>query len=342
MNISIDQNSKTPLYKQIVNSIKKMVEQGVLKDGDPLPSMNELSDCLGVSMETVKKSYNFLKKTGILAGQQGKGVYIRIKDRTLPKRILLIFDKLSPYKLEVYRSFLSNLKIKAEVTILFHSQNIDHLAKIIDEEMDNYDYYLITSNFRKDVPVNKIVKVISRIPNDKLIVLDRRLPGFRGRYGCIFQDFVEDPKTGLHEGLDLMRKYDTIRIVDAGNSLYSEIIIQSINDFFNEEGIDNYFSDKGFVESTMQKGILYIVLGGQLDNDHYKILRAVNKKGFTLGKEIGLIIYNDQPLNEFISGGLSCLSTDFEEMGKIAARMINNDKMEIVHNSFHLVKRNSV
>jgi len=342
MDISIDQNSKTPLYKQIVNAIKKMVEKGVLKDGDPLPSMHELSADLGVSMETAKKSYNYLKNTGFLAGQQGKGVYVCIRDGKLPKRILLIFDKLSPYKLEVYRSFLSTLKIKAEVTILFHSQNIDHLARVIDEEVDNYDYYLITANFKKDVPVSKIVKLISRIPNDKLIVLDRNLQGIRGHVGCIYQDFIEDPKTGLREGIDLIRKYDTVRIVDPGNGLYSDDILKSIRDFFDEEGISNFFADKGFIASTMQKSTLYIVLGGQLDHDHYKILRAVNKKGFTLGKEVGLIIYNDQPLNEFISGGLSCLSTDFEGMGENAARMINNGKMEIIHNSFHLVKRNSV
>ena len=50
-----------PLYEQIANSIRVAIYDGVLKNGDKIPSVRELTEELGVSDITVKRAYSMLK-----------------------------------------------------------------------------------------------------------------------------------------------------------------------------------------------------------------------------------------------------------------------------------------
>ena len=61
MDIHIDKNSLIPVYRQIVNAIESMIETRALKEGDILPSMNELAEMLEISKETSKKAYIVLR-----------------------------------------------------------------------------------------------------------------------------------------------------------------------------------------------------------------------------------------------------------------------------------------
>ena len=65
-------------------------------------------------------------------------------------------------------------------------------------------------------------------------------------------------------------------------------------------------------------------------------MRKNNKK---IGKDVGLISYNDVPLNAVVLGGLTTISTDFEKMGTTAAEMILSGKMTKIHNDFRMTRR---
>ena len=60
MRLQIDPNSKNPIYKQLVNQVERALHSGKLTAGELMPSMNELAAKLGISKETVKKSYSIL------------------------------------------------------------------------------------------------------------------------------------------------------------------------------------------------------------------------------------------------------------------------------------------
>ena len=92
----------------------------------------------------------------------------------------------------------------------------------------------------------------------------------------------------------------------------------------------------------MRQGALFIILGGQFDTDHFNVMSTARDKGLRLGKDVGLIAYNDAPVNEFIGDGLTCLSTDFPAMGRHAAEMINEGKPAQIHNEFGLVIRKTL
>ncbi|MBD0260953.1 MAG: winged helix-turn-helix transcriptional regulator, partial [Cytophagales bacterium] len=71
----IDEESKVPKYRQIIDSILKDVDKGILLRGQRIPSINELSDEYYLARDTVEKAYNVLRQRGIIESVRGKGYY---------------------------------------------------------------------------------------------------------------------------------------------------------------------------------------------------------------------------------------------------------------------------
>ena len=83
MNIIISTTSMTPIYEQIVESIKHMILSGELTENEPLPSVRVLSRDLKISALTVKKAYDFLEEEGLTATVHGKGTFVRAPNRLM-------------------------------------------------------------------------------------------------------------------------------------------------------------------------------------------------------------------------------------------------------------------
>ena len=60
MRIIINHSSMIPIYEQIVDQIKKQINDHILQENDPLPSVRLLSKELRISALTVKKAYDTL------------------------------------------------------------------------------------------------------------------------------------------------------------------------------------------------------------------------------------------------------------------------------------------
>ena len=341
MKFSIDRNSTVPLYRQVVLEVKSAIKNGSLANGAPLPSLYDLAVQTGISMETAKKAYNILKNEGLVAGRQGKGYFVDIRETGSPERILMLLDKLSAYKLAIHHGLSEALSVPADIPINTHNQDIALFEKMVDDALDNFDYYIIAAHFPVSVKASSVARILKRIPNDRLILIDIDIPEVKGRIGRIYQDFRSDAADALKQGIDLIRKYRQVVIISSAQSLYGNIIYPGIRKMLSANGIRCRI-DKQFVPAGMLPGTLYVVLCGQLGTDHFTIMREVRDKGYTLGREIGLISYNDEPVNEFICGGLTCISSDFQQMGGSAAEMINDRRMYSVHNPFRLVTRSSL
>jgi DNA-binding transcriptional regulator YhcF (GntR family) len=72
--IHIDEFSSTPKYRQLANSIIEGIQKKVIKKGDILPSINEVSFQFYISRITVEKGYNYLKSIGIIDSATGKRI----------------------------------------------------------------------------------------------------------------------------------------------------------------------------------------------------------------------------------------------------------------------------
>lgn len=76
----INLSSPEPIYNQIIEQIKKLLEKGELKNGDPLPPIRTLASQLDISINTVARAYRELESEGIVESNGRRGSFIR-KDR---------------------------------------------------------------------------------------------------------------------------------------------------------------------------------------------------------------------------------------------------------------------
>ena len=72
----IDFNDEEPLYLQIENYIKNMIESNLLVSNGKLPATRELSKILGVSRNSVITAYENLEEKGVLYTVKGRGTFV--------------------------------------------------------------------------------------------------------------------------------------------------------------------------------------------------------------------------------------------------------------------------
>ena len=78
MFIEIDFNSDEAIYIQLCNQIIMGIATEQLKVGDPLPSVRQLADTIGINMQTVNKAYSVLRQEGFLTIDRRRGAMISI------------------------------------------------------------------------------------------------------------------------------------------------------------------------------------------------------------------------------------------------------------------------
>lgn len=93
--ISINYQSRTPIYEQIVEQIERYIAFGVLKPMEQMQSIRELAASLGINPNTVKKAYEELEKRGAIITISTKGTFIAEKidvviDRKINDKIKII------------------------------------------------------------------------------------------------------------------------------------------------------------------------------------------------------------------------------------------------------------
>ena len=74
--ITLDYQSKDPIYLQIKNRIAELVMLGVYPPGTQLPSVRSLAGELGINPNTIQKAYQELEAAGITCSVSGKGSFV--------------------------------------------------------------------------------------------------------------------------------------------------------------------------------------------------------------------------------------------------------------------------
>ena len=83
MVIEIDFNSDEAIYVQLMNQIILGIATSRLREGDPLPSVRQLADTVGINMHTVNKAYALLRQEGFVTIDRRKGAVISIDTNKL-------------------------------------------------------------------------------------------------------------------------------------------------------------------------------------------------------------------------------------------------------------------
>lgn len=78
---SITPGSTEPIYRQLVEQVRRLVAAGQMIPGDELPSVREVAAALAVNPMTVSKAYGLLETEGLLARRRGLGMLVAERPR---------------------------------------------------------------------------------------------------------------------------------------------------------------------------------------------------------------------------------------------------------------------
>lgn len=76
-------NDSQPIYRQLRDRVVAMILDGVLKEGDPLPSVRNVAAEYRVNPLTVLKGYQQLVDEGLVESRRGLGMFINRGARNL-------------------------------------------------------------------------------------------------------------------------------------------------------------------------------------------------------------------------------------------------------------------
>ncbi len=329
--ININNQSAQPKYKQIVLSIEMAIAEKRLKREDKLPSVNKVSLEFSISRDTVLLAYDELKKRGIIYAVLGKGYYVKSVEFTLEQRIFLLFDELNAFKEDLYTSFLYHVNKNFQIDIFFHHFNLEMFKKLVGESKGNYSKYIIMPS-NLEIPV----EVVKSLPFNDTYILDQTNEMFKA-FPAVYQDFVTDMYDALTLGLDKVKKYSELILIFPGEKEPVGMVDGFVK--FCAENSCDYQVVSSFESDLIKDGSLFII-----PNDRHlvNVIEQAKLQNLVLGLDYGIISYNDTSLKKVVENGITTISTDFNEMGKILAHMINtNSKLRIKNNS-KLIMRNSI
>ncbi|WP_340115101.1 GntR family transcriptional regulator [Maribellus mangrovi] len=318
LKLNIDDNSSVLKFQQLVETIIDAISQNQLKEGEMLPSVNQIMKETQLSRDTVFKAYAELKRRGVVESVPNRGYFVTQKIT----KVFLFLDTFKAYKEVLYHSFINQLPDGISVDLHFHHYNIDLFEKIINESLGKYSKYIIM-NFDND----QVAKIISKIPQDQLLIIDWNIKAPENA-AVIYQDFGQAVYRCLDENLNALKKYKEFIFYYPNFTYHPKTAVEYFKRFCTDKKIKHsvIYSDKEFV---MRKNALYMLVS---DRTLARFLDQCEEKGFEPGNEVGVISYNETPMKKYVKNGITVISTDFNLMGKKAAEFVttgDNLKFEV-------------
>lgn len=342
--IDIDENSRKPKYVQIVDSVTNNITLGNFNVDDKMPSINMLSEEFYLSRDTVEKAYKILKDRKIIASVRGKGFYIARTNLISKTNILFLVNKLSSYKLQIYNAFNHSIGANSHTDLQIYHCDESLFLNLLEKHKGAYDYYIVMSHFKSDAfkhisVTDKVVEAIKKIPKEKLILLDNIKAGVEGDIIKIYQDYENDIYNALLKGFKKIVKYKKLVLVYPDKSVYPypKRIVHGFRKFCIEKSLDFEVIDEIYDDMILKNGDLFITI---VEDDLVNLINQIRDNEFTIGKDIGVLSYNDTSLKDLL--GISVISTDFNMMGETAAQMILDNEKGEVKNPFNFIDRASM
>lgn len=321
-------DQKSTKVQQLADTLSQAISQKEFREGESLPSINQLSAKYQVSRDTVFKAFLDLRERGLIDSTPGKGYYVAGQFNN----ILLLLDQYTPFKEELYNSFIKRLPINYKVDLLFHQYSERLFNNIIRESLGKYNKYIVM-NFDNE----KFTTILNKISTSKLLLLD--FGNFdKEKYSYICQDFDEGFYQALLSLKKILQKYQKLVLLFPKGLKHPQSSKLYFQQFCEYEG---FLSE--IIENTEQlhvaKGTAYIAIKQQ---DVVRVVKEGRKERMRCGKDFGLIAYNDIPSYEVIDEGITSLSINWEMMGNEAAQFVLTNKEVQKYLPTEVRMRNSV
>ncbi len=328
--------SQTPKYQQIIEGVVGAVREGRARRGDPLPSASRLCSRFQLARETVIKAYAALKAMGVVKAVPRKGYFVATETVAHVRKVLLCFDELSPYKQELYESFRQHAGASVVADIFFHHCDIRAFRTLLDRA-GYYNLCVVMPFEDKAVP-----GVLDRLDRSRLLLLDRA-----DHVGPEDSFVVQDHDRGLDEalesGADLFGRYRKLHLVmpEPGEvAIHSSQAPSVIPRVFKRFCARHKLPCSVVREvGEVRQGEAWFVID---DADLVAVVTRARAKGLRLGRDLGVLAYNETAMRSIVGEGITVVSTDFREMGRLAAEYVLNPRRVRVTVPTTLIRRQSL
>jgi DNA-binding transcriptional regulator YhcF (GntR family) len=322
-------------YLQLVNHVNQLIDSDQLQIGDRLPSLKQFEKDLSMSKETLLKGLNHLLEKGIIESVYRKGYYVKKKSVDHSFRVFLLLDKMNVMRDRFYHTLFDQLKDVADVDVYFHHHNFKVFKNLILENLNNYTHFVIVTYLKEDP-----AEILNRIPAQKRIIIDNHQPGLEGAYTSVYQDFEHDIYDGLSQLKKNLSKYQKLILVAPNEATHARHVADGFLRFCMEHNMP-YAIQHEVEESGFKKGNAYITFS-RYDTDDVTLIKLARGARFKLGRDIGLISYNDSAVKEVLEDGITVISTDFEAMGAAVSKAIISKETIVTRNPTHVILRKSL
>lgn len=321
-------NAEGTKVQQLADFILEYIALNNLKAGDTLPSINQLSKKFSVSRDTVFKSFLDLKSRGDIDSIHGKNYFVASRSHN----VLLLLDEYSSFKEVLYNTIASKLPTTYKIDLLFHQYNQHLFDKLINESIGKYSKYLVM-NYDND----KFSDSLLKIDKKKLLLLD--FGNFdKDGYSYVCQDFEQ----GLYDNLlaikNELSKYSKLIFVLNRKHKHPPSSKLAFSQFCLDHNFEFGVVDEISEKSDILKDHFYLVIKNE---DIVEIIKQGQAKMFHMGKDYGLLAYNENPFYEVVGEGISSIGIDWRKMGEFAAEFVINDKKVQTYLPTKITKRNS-
>ncbi|MCU0380077.1 MAG: GntR family transcriptional regulator [Chitinophagaceae bacterium] len=334
--IHLDERSVTPKYLQLANSLVGAVERGKIGNEYPLPSINDLSYELDISRDTAEKAYRYLKQLGIIGSVPGKGYFISKTDFRQRIKVFLLFNKLSAHKKIIYDAFAGRLGEMAAIDFYIYNNDFSLFKKLLQSRKEEYTHYVIIPHFLEGG--EHAVDILDEIQTGHLVLLDKLIPNTGRRFGAVYENFEKDIYNALTEALPRLGKYHTLKIIFPSDTYFPGDILKGFHTFCQQYAF-NHTVVGSIAGEIIREGEVYINL---MEDDLVTLLEKIQATNLEVGRNIGIISYNETPWKRFILNGITTISTDFRKMGEMAAEMVMDNAYAMREVPFTLTLRPSL
>jgi GntR family transcriptional regulator len=111
---TLNAHSGVPIYRQLLDQVRRLVASGQLSAGTELPSIRDLALRHAVNPMTVSKAYAMLENEGLLQRHRGKPMTVasRSRDQSMPaKRLQQLQPHLEQLLLAAHQLELSEAEV---------------------------------------------------------------------------------------------------------------------------------------------------------------------------------------------------------------------------------------
>ncbi len=339
MVIEFTRDENSPKYIMVEDYVKKYIEVKKLKNGDLLPTENELAEELDIHANTVKHGLNNLVKEGIIFRERGKGTFVSspgkftttdnhtigiivedlFKRSELCSAIVRGIDDVVSEKNISY--FLGNSdnefeKIKNYLNQFFERSVSGVILMPLQSNTEHENNYKIIEMLKKnDVPVvlvNRYLKgfavdyVVSNNENGGFISTEYFIKNGHKKIAYIIEPFcstIEERLVGYKLAL-------------ARNGLeYNEALVVVSDNRLEEAGVNG-------VETLFERGVEFTAIFCSNDSVAKGAYETLGKKGLSVPDDVSLIGYDDTPEAQILPVSLSTVSQPAYNLGKEAAKLL--------------------